>query len=369
MLHSPKSDLTRSAKVGRILGILASFLGILSVLSVLCFLFPDFLVSKDLRPVYASHLDLFRAILKGLIILNLSCGAISAVLHPSRIFGRLSVVLGLISLLMGGWNVEVISSGAPEIALGLDYFVLELLVLGLIFVPMERVWRLRNFRILRDGWQTDLTYFFVSHVGIQLFSFAALLPVQLALGWTRRFSFQESVAHSPLLLQILALFFISDFCAYWVHRLFHRSKTLWKFHAIHHSSRNLDWLAGSRFHFIDSIATRIPGFLPIYVFGFSSQAIFIYLLIVSFLGVYIHANVTHRFGPLKWLFSTPEFHHWHHAADPEALNKNFAVLLPVIDLIFGTAHLPGTFPREYGYTGEQPPEGFFRQFLFPFKRS
>ena len=75
----------------------------------------------------------------------------------------------------------------------------------------------------------------------------------------------------PALLQVLELFFISDFCAYWIHRWSHQSKLLWKFHSIHHSSTRLDWLAGSRLHFIDSVATRIPGFIPIYVFGFASQ--------------------------------------------------------------------------------------------------
>ena len=167
--------MNRTQNTGRILGILSGFLGILSVLSVLCFLFPDFLVSKDLRPIYAANLEVFRTILKSIILLTFAFGTLGAIL------------LGLVSLLMGGWSVEIVSSGSKEVTLGLDYFVLELLVLellvlGLIFIPMERLWRLRDFRILREGWQTDLVYFFTSHVGIQLFSFAALIPVQLALG-------------------------------------------------------------------------------------------------------------------------------------------------------------------------------------------
>jgi|GEM_PF-3790650 len=77
-------------------------------------------------------------ILKGIILSTFALGTIGSVLNPDRIFGRLAILLGLVSLLMGGWSVEIVSSGPGEVTLGLDYFVLELIVLGLIFIPMER---------------------------------------------------------------------------------------------------------------------------------------------------------------------------------------------------------------------------------------
>src|SRR5688572_32092692 len=45
-------------------------------------------------------------------------------------------------------------------------------------------------------------------------------------------------------------------------------------------------------------------------------------------------------APLRWILATPRFHHWHHAAETEAMDKNFAVHLPLIDRLFGTAYLP-----------------------------
>ena len=54
------------------------------------------------------------------------------------------------------------------LTVGLDYFVLELFLLGLVFVPMERLWFLRRQKIFRTGWQTDLLHFFVSHAGVRM---------------------------------------------------------------------------------------------------------------------------------------------------------------------------------------------------------
>lgn len=366
MIQSAKQKWRGLAKTG---GVLGTALGALCVLTELCFLFPDILVSKDLLPVYAANLGVFRTILEVLIVLTLVLGTFSAVVLRSKPFGLLSLVLGLLALAMGGWRVQSIDLGESPVAIGLDYFILELLLLGLVFIPMERLSALRDEPVLRKGWQTDLTYFFVSHAGVQLFSYVSLIPVQFALGWTQQFSFRAAVAGQPLILQVLELLIVADFCAYWVHRASHKIPWMWKFHSIHHSSTHLDWLAGSRFHVIDAIATRIPGFIPIYAAGFSPSAIFIYLLFVSFQGVYIHANVKHRWPGLRWLISTPEFHHWHHTADAEGIDKNFAVFVPAIDYVFGTFHMPAYWPKDYGVHGLELPDGYVKQQVHPFRKS
>lgn len=84
--------------------------------------------------------------------------------------------------------------------------------------------------------------------------------------------------------------------------------------------------------------------------------------------IFVHANVRFRLGPLRWLFSTPEFHHWHHAAEPQAINKNYAGRLPLLDLLFGTLHMPrGRRPGAYGI-GDPVPSGYLRQMAHPFRR-
>ena len=131
----------------------------------------------------------------------------------------------------------------------------------------------------------------------------------------------------------------------------------------------MDWLAGSRLHLVDVAVTRGLTYVPIYVLGFGEAPLFAYVAFVSIQATFIHANVRFKFGPLAWVVATPQFHHWHHGAEAEAIDKNFAVHLPVLDWLFGTFHLPkGRWPASYGLAhGEPIPEGYMRQFVYPFK--
>jgi lathosterol oxidase len=111
--------------------------------------------------------------------------------------------------------------------------------------------------------------------------------------------------------------------------------------------------------------------VPIYLLGFSEAPLFAYVAFVSIQATFIHANVRFRFGPLAWIVATPQFHHWHHGAEHEAVDKNFAVHLPVIDWLFGTFHLPkDRWPASYGLSqGATIPDGYVRQFAYPFQDS
>jgi lathosterol oxidase len=144
---------------------------------------------------------------------------------------------------------------------------------------------------------------------------------------------------------------------------------LWRFHAVHHSSRALDWLAGSRLHLVDAVLTRALVLLPLSVLGFAEGALGAYLVFVSFHAVFIHANVRFRLSAIEPYLVTPRFHHWHHAAEAEARDRNFAVHLPWLDRLFGTVHFPGdAWPSSYGLTGEAVPGGYLGQLAYPFAR-
>jgi lathosterol oxidase len=151
---------------------------------------------------------------------------------------------------------------------------------------------------------------------------------------------------------------------------------LWRFHATHHSSRAIDWLAGSRLHVVDVLATRGLVLVPVFLLGFAQPALYAYLVFVSFHAVFIHANVRFRFGWLDFVIATPRAHHWHHAVAP--VDKNFAVHLPVLDRLFGTQHLPRDvsgedsmerWPAAYGIEGHPVPEGWWSQLRHPFRKS
>jgi sterol desaturase/sphingolipid hydroxylase (fatty acid hydroxylase superfamily) len=354
--------------VGKRAGVVAGLLGVLCVLAELCFLFPDVLVARDARPFYHENVGIFRAILQVSIVCTLVLGAVSVLTLRSKAHRLLAIALAMVATLMGGSRVEPLTDHARPFTAGLDYFILELLILGLLFIPMERIWTLRKAKIFRTGWQTDLKHFFVSHVGVQLIAFATMIPVQALFAWAIRYDFQNSVAAQPIWLQFCEILFLVDLVSYWVHRAFHVVPALWRFHAIHHSSLHMDWLAGSRSHIVDVLVNRTLGFVPIFVLGFAPAAIYAYLVFVSFHAVYIHANVDHRWPILRQIIATPEFHHWHHTSDEEGIDKNFAVFISFIDRIFGTQHLPGYWPRRYGTTKFQPPETYLGQLAYPFRR-
>ena len=142
---------------------------------------------------------------------------------------------------------------------------------------------------------------------------------------------------------------------------------LWRLHAVHHSVKSMDWMAGSRQHILELIITRTLVLAPIYVFGFSKEVIDAYIVIVGFQAVFNHANVSVRLGPLRYLLVTPNFHHWHHSQDNEALDKNYAAHFAFLDYLFGTAvKSTKLWPEHYGVQGDYVPNGFFKQLKFPF---
>jgi sterol desaturase/sphingolipid hydroxylase (fatty acid hydroxylase superfamily) len=354
--------------LGRGVGVSSGLLGFLCVLAELCFRFPHYLVNNDARALYVAHLGFFRGLLLVCIVATLALGCIGVLLARSK-HGIAGLMLGTIALLLGGPNAEAITDQPVKFTVSLDYFVLELLILGLLFIPMERLWPLREQPVFRKGWQTDLTHFFTNHVGIQVFAFFSIIPVQLFFAFAIHNPIQRAVSAQPLWLQFFEILFVVDLASYWAHRAFHRVPILWRFHSIHHSIEQMDWLAGSRLHFIDVIATRLIGFLPIFLLGFSTGAVYGYLIFVSFHAVYIHANVRHRWPLIRHVIATPEFHHWHHAAEPEAVDKNFAVLLSCVDQVFGTAYRPGRWPSRYGVLDGKPPDDYLDQLAYPFRAS
>ncbi len=173
-----------------------------------------------------------------------------------------------------------------------------------------------------------------------------------------------------MILQFAEIMFLTDLAQYWMHRIFHRVSFLWKFHAVHHSAKTMDWLASSRMHVVEIVCLRGVTVIPMYVLGFSQPALYAYLLFVYFLSALVHSNLRINFGFLEWLLVSPRFHHWHHAVEKEAIDRNFAVHFPLLDWLFGTYYLPadGKWPGGYGIGNNPVPSGFVKQFVHPFLR-
>jgi sterol desaturase/sphingolipid hydroxylase (fatty acid hydroxylase superfamily) len=198
----------------------------------------------------------------------------------------------------------------------------------------------------------------------------AMLPA-LALGLQSETWFVQGfgpLARQPAWLQVIEFLILFDVSNYWMHRWFHGSR-LWKFHAVHHSSGQLDWLSTVRHHPVNDVAMRIAQALPAALLGFSPQVIAWSLPVLTFHSLLIHANVNWGFGPLRRVIVSPAFHHWHHTSQPEGRDKNFAEQFPIWDMLFGTYYQPaGRQPEEYGIHDRSFPKHFLGQLVYPFRR-
>jgi lathosterol oxidase len=351
---------------GWLSGTVSVFLGSLALLAVLVFHFPDWLSTARFRALYP--LPVVRALVQGAIAAGFAAGCVSLLLRRRKVLGLTGASLAILAAVLGGGGVALPDRLDSRPTLGLDWFALNLLLLALLFVPLERLFpqwpRQSTFRL---GWTTDTLHFLVSHALVQVFSFLILVPAVAVSRFVEPRGLAAAVRAQPLLVQFLAAVVVADLAQYAVHRAFHRVPLLWRFHAVHHSSRALDWLAGSRLHVVDAVVTRGLVLVPLQLAGFAEPALYAYLVFVSFHAVFIHANVRFSFGRLEELLVTPRFHHWHHAAADEARDRNFAVHLPWLDRVFGSAYLPvGRWPDRYGIAGDPVPEDYVKQLTWPF---
>jgi sterol desaturase/sphingolipid hydroxylase (fatty acid hydroxylase superfamily) len=262
--------------------------------------------------------------------------------------------------------------------LGLD--VLRLcLWLGLlmaIFVPLERRWALHQKRVFRRAFVTDLAYYFLNGLLPGLVLVLSMTTVAWCVHYVVPSTLYSAVAAVPPLARFPAAMIVGEFGFYWGHRWMHEVPLLWRFHAVHHSAEEIDWLVNTRAHPVDMVVTRLCGFVPMYVLGLAQpmgNSVDVVPLLVTFVGVlwgfFIHANLRWRLGWFEWVVSSPAFHHWHHTLDgPSRSNVNYASMLPWVDRCFGTLYLPKKrWPRRYGSDAPMP-AGFAAQLLQPLAR-
>lgn len=171
---------------------------------------------------------------------------------------------------------------------------------------------------------------------------AATAAIEAGYGWAARL---------PLWAQVLALMAAMDFVQYWLHRVFH-GQALWPFHAIHHSAEQVDWTTAYRFHPVNFAIYSSGALALIKLIGFSPAAFLVMGPVNLVIGSVLHANLDWTFGPLRYVIASPVFHRWHHSAEAERREANYAPLFPLWDLAFGTFYMPPhARPDRYGAEG------------------
>jgi sterol desaturase/sphingolipid hydroxylase (fatty acid hydroxylase superfamily) len=176
------------------------------------------------------------------------------------------------------------------------------------------------------------------------------------------------LAELPLWLQGALFVLLADFMLYWMHRLFHGGG-FWKYHAIHHSSEELDWISAARFHPINLLLGTIMVDVLLLMAGISPNVMLWVGPFTTFHSAFVHANLSWTLGPFKYVLATPVFHRWHHTALEQGGNTNFAGTFPIWDLLFGTFRMPkGTLPDNYGKDEPAIPSEIAGQLAFPFRQ-
>jgi sterol desaturase/sphingolipid hydroxylase (fatty acid hydroxylase superfamily) len=257
-----------------------------------------------------------------------------------------------------------------------------LVALSALFAVAQRFGRReRRARPSSRALRTDLAWwFFVGTIGQWLTRAGIVVVVVITAtpfvdsldregieAWADR---STALSSQPGLLQALEVLVMVDFLGYWLHRGFHRFGPAWRVHAVHHSSTQLTWLSAVRVHPINDAVPNMVGAAVLVLAGFDPTTLAVAVPFFTLYAIGVHADLDWSYGPLRYVIASPVFHRWHHTTETEGLDKNYAGLLPLWDVLFGTLHLPtDRRPAVFGVTGTPVPEGFWRQLTYPLSRN
>lgn len=239
---------------------------------------------------------------------------------------------------------------------------------AVILIVLERLFPYNKGRkLFREGFFNDFVFYnFVQSLvlGLVITEFIRFIDSNLQVSRLRILS------PFPVWMQTLFFVVAHDLYIYLFHRYQHKSKYFWRIHEAHHSTQDLDWLAGVRSHSLEILINQTIEFLPIVLLGAAPEVALYKGAISAIWGMYIHSNINVKSGPLIYLINGPEMHRWHHSDDAiEAHNKNFATKFSLWDWLFGTAYLPKEKKASrYGLSYLKFPKGYIAQHLFAFRK-
>jgi len=256
--------------------------------------------------------------------------------------------------------------------------LVALILAGSLMWAVEKRWPALDRPRFRPGMFTDLLYWFFTPLVTRTITVTGLVVAVLALGWVQGIGLSAETGIEPLIadawvqtlpgwVQGVLLVLTLDFLGYWIHRWFHRGR-LWAFHAVHHSSIHLDWLSSVRIHPVNDLIGGVIRVVIALVLGFDPLHLAVAVPFFAVHGLLLHANVHWDFGPLRYVLASPRFHRWHHTSEREGLDRNFAGLFPIWDLVFGTLYLPRDRQPEVFGTVDPLPTGLFGQLWYPFRK-
>jgi sterol desaturase/sphingolipid hydroxylase (fatty acid hydroxylase superfamily) len=228
-----------------------------------------------------------------------------------------------------------------------------------LFRPLE-LWRPVERWAERRAVRTDVVYTLVHRLGVvPVIIFLLLTPIAVAIDGYLRFRGYIPPTLEQLIpplrawpfVTFLAYVVLIDFGEYWRHRLQHRLGWWWALHSLHHDQRQLTLWADDRNHLIDDVLAAVwSGTLALSV-GVAPAEYPLVMILFRLIESLAHSNVRIGFGRIgSVLVVGPQYHRLHHALEhagapfDRTMGCNFAVILPVWDVIFGTRRRDDAFP-------------------------
>lgn len=186
-----------------------------------------------------------------------------------------------------------------------------------------------------------------------------------------------ALSQSPGWVRFLSALLLVDLL-YWVqHYCLHKVPLLWRFHALHHSQKELNYFTDFRYHVVEYVVRYTFLIVPFLILRLDAPAVAAFAFFQKSYSHFYHGNIRTNLGPLKYVLVTPQSHRVHHSLEAEHRDKNFGAIFSVWDFLLRTqckdfAAYPETgiadeaFPREREVELRSLLLTPFAQLLYPF---
>jgi sterol desaturase/sphingolipid hydroxylase (fatty acid hydroxylase superfamily) len=245
-------------------------------------------------------------------------------------------------------------------AVGFALFgAIEIALAYLLFRPLE-LWRPVERWDERRAVRTDVVYTLVHRLGVvPAILFILLTPIAATINGTLRFNGYIPPTVEQLLpplrdwpfVTFLVYIVLIDLGEYWRHRLQHRLPWWWALHSLHHDQRQLTLWADDRNHLLDDVLASVWSGTLALLIGIAPEEYPLVMIAFRLVESLSHSNVRLGFGRLGSPFLVgPQYHRVHHAIEharppfDRTMGCNFAIILPVWDVVFGTWRREPAFP-------------------------
>jgi len=222
----------------------------------------------------------------------------------------------------------------------------------------------------KKGLLTDITYLFVSpilmrwaRIGFAVMIAVYIVGITTTAGLVAYFDHGHGpISRLPFWVQLVGYLLVTEFALYWIHRAFHTGR-LWRYHAVHHSSEEVEWLSAWRFHPVNLLLGTVAVDVAAILAGVNTDIFFIMGPFATLTSGWVHSNLNWTLGPFRYVFAGPVFHRWHHTRENHGVN--FAGTFSLFDVMFGTFYMPEELPANFGIDDEKMPQSFAGQLVYP----